>query len=533
MNFRLISRILGIVSYFVAAGMLLALPWGMERFGGDWVYERRGVVGLVLAMLTSVLVGALFSFWGRKADKLLLRKETLAIVPLSWFVAVILAALPYLFSETYRAPGIPMGITDAIFEATSGLTTTGATVIAELEDPSLVPRCILFWRSVTHFMGGLGIMVFFVAILGYGTVGKRIMSVEKGESASTGSWGHYREFAVTLAWIYGGLIVLLAILLKCYGLTLFDAVCHAFSTLSTGGFSTFNASVGHFAAETGLNSAAIEMTIAFFMLLGGTNFVLLCLLFKGKPGELFRDLEWRTYICVFLAATAIVFVSGLVFHNFDVYGSSDQPMGVFSGTTLPWYRALRQSFFQVASLLTGTGFVTDEFEKWNSLALFVFILICFMGGCVGGTSGGAKVARFIIAFKTFGLELDKVFRPNAVKSVKIGRTQVSEATLYSAVCYLLFLITSVAVVTFLVLIVEPDAAWTQAGSGEPDRLLDLFSSTLSMFTNVGPGFGLFGARENFGMLTGLTKLIYSFSMFAGRLELYLPLLICSPNFWRK
>ena len=530
MNFRLIFRILGIVSFFIAGAMLLALPWGHSRFGGVWSCEKPGVIGLLLSFLTASAVGAFFAYLGRNANRVLLRKEALAIVPLSWFLAIFLAALPYLFSGTFRAEGVTMSLGDAFFESASGLTTTGATVLTELEAPELVPRTILFWRLLTHFMGGLGIMVFFVAILGYGTVGKRIMALETGGTTAAGTWLHYRQFALALATIYIGLIALATVILCALGVSPYDAICHAFSTLSTGGFSTFNASIGHFAAETQLNAPLIELVIIFFMILGGTNFVLLYFLVMRKPGELFRDTEWRTYIAILAGVTLIVFTSGLIFHDFDSFGTTDTPLHSASRVLLPW-DAFRQSLFQVTSLMTTTGFVTDEFEKWNSISLLLFLVVGFIGGCIGGTAGGVKVARIVVSSKAFRLELEKVYRPNVVRTKQIGSVALDDSVLYGIVAYLFFMIVAVVAVTFLVLVIEPPTLWTEGG--EPVRLLDLFSSTLSMFNNVGPGFGVLGARQNYGCLTEITKLIYSFAMILGRLDLYLPILICSPNFWRR
>ena len=530
MNFRLIFRFLGIVAFFMAGGMLLALPWGHERLGGDWVYERPGVIGLLLSILSSVAVGAAFLFFGRKADSNLLRKESVAIVPLSWLLAILLGALPYLFSGVQRAAGANMTVSDAIFESASGLTTTGATVLTDLESPELIPRTILFWRAVTHFMGGLGIMVLLVAILGYGTIGKRFMLIETGGAGSGGTWAHYRQFALVLASIYIVLIAAMAAILYALGVSPFDAICHAFSTLATGGFSTFNASIGHFAAETNLNASLIELVVILFMFLGGTNFVLLYYLVIRRPKVMFRDPEWRTYLAIIAAATLVVFVSGLIFHDFDTYGTTDSLLHSKSKLMLPW-DAFRQSLFQVISIMTTTGFVTDEFEKWNGISLLLFLAVGFIGGCVGGTAGGAKVARLMIAHKTFRLELEKVYRPNVMRTKQLGPVTLNDSTLYGVTAYLFFLVATVTLVTLAVLILEPPTLW-EAG-GEPVRLLDLFSSSLSMVNNVGPGFGVLGARQNYSCLTEITKLIYSFAMFAGRLDLYLPLLICSPNFWRR
>jgi trk system potassium uptake protein TrkH len=530
MNFRLIFRILGIVAFIMAGGMLMALPWGHHRLGGNWVYEKPGVIGLLLSILVSVAVGAVFSYFGRRADRHLLRKEALAVVPLSWLLATVLAALPYLFSGTCRTPDVTVSLGDALFEATSGLTTTGATIFSDIEKPEQLPRTILFWRAVTHFMGGLGIMVFLVAILGYGTAGKRIMILEAGGGVGSGTWAHYRRFALMLVTIYATLVAILTVILCGLGVAPYDAVCHAFSALSTGGFSTFNASVGHFAAETNLNAPLIEMVLTFFMLLGGMNFVLLYFVVIGKPREMFKDVEWRTYLAIVTGVTLVIFISGLIYHDFDTFGTSGTSLSSGSKFLLPW-DGFRLSLFQVASLMTTTGFVTGEFEKWNGISLILLLGVMFIGGPPARTGGRTKVWRTVVAAKAFRLELEKVYRPNVVRTKQIGPTVVDESFLYGVVAFLFFTVVFLTITTLLVLILEPPTLW--GAGGEPARLVDLFSSTLSMFSNVGPGFGVLGARQNYGCLSEMTKLVYSFTMLVGRLDLYIPLLICSPGFWRR
>ena len=243
-----------------------------------------------------------------------------------------------------------------------------------------------------------------------------------------------------------------------------------------------------------------------------------------------RDVEFRTYVAIIVGVTLIVFFSGMVFHDFDTFGTTDSLLQSKSKLMLP-LDAFRQSLFQVVSIMTTTGFVTDEFEKWNGISLLLFLMLGFIGGCVGGTAGGAKVGRVAVSVKTFRLELEKVYRPNVVRTKQLGSVTLDDSTLYGVVAYLFFLVVTVALVTLAVLILEPPTLWS--AGGEPARLLDLFSSSLSMVNNVGPGFGVLGARQNYACLTEITKLVYSFAMFAGRLDLYLPLLICSPTFWKR
>ena len=530
MNYRLILYLLGIVSLFIGASMVIALPWALPVFGGDWETERAGFLGLLFSMLVAFGAGAVFYFQGQKIDKQLLRKESMAVVPLSWIFAIVLGALPFWISGTELCVGEPMTFIDAIFESTSGLTTTGATILSNVENPQMVPRTILFWRAMTHFLGGLGIMVLFVVILGQGVTGKTIMKIEKG-SGSTGPQGRIRQMALALAGVYIGLIAAETILLKLLGLSFFDSLCQSFSTLATGGFSTFNASIGHFAAETGLNAGLIEGVIAFFIILAGSNFILLFYCFKGEPHKLFKDVEWRVYIGIIIAATAIVFFSGWFSGDFDAYGTSDA--AIHTNETLSWPVALRQSIFQVVSIMTSTGFCTDEFEKWNNIALLVFLFLMFIGGCAGSTAGGTKVIRSIVSFQTIRQEIEHTYRPNIIRTIKVGETTIDKQVASSMVMFLFLFLASVFLTMFVIFIIEPKTAWIEAGLGKNEQLIDIFSASLSLHSNVGPGLGLIGARENYGFFTQPAKLIFSWSMLLGRLELYLPLLLFSPSFWRK
>ena len=530
MNYRLILYLLGIIALVIGVSMAASLPWALPIFGGDWETERDGFFGLSLSMVTSFSLGLLLWRQGRKINKQLLRKESMAVVPLAWILAILLGALPYLLAGTDRALNQPMSPIDAIFESTSGFTTTGATLLSNLEDRTMVSRAILFWRATTHFLGGLGIMVLFVVIFGQGVTGKTVMKIEKG-SGSSGMQGRMRQMAWALAWVYIGLTAVETILLALCGLSLFDALCQAFSTMASGGFSTYNASIGHFAANTGLSAWLIETIIVVFMILAGTNFVLLYLCFTGQPQKLWKDPEWRVYLGVILAASAALFFSGLSAHDFDSFGTADATIA--DGDSLSWMVALRQSVFQAVSILTSTGFCTDEYERWNSLSLLVILFLMFLGGCAGSTAGGTKIIRNMVAFQTVRQEGERIYRPDVVRTLKIGENTYDKPTQQTMITYLLLFVVSVFCVTLLVLLIEPDKVWTDAQLGKEEKMIDVFSASLSMHSNVGPGLGMIGARQNFGFFSAPTKLLFSWSMLLGRLELFLPLLLFSPGFWRK
>ncbi len=342
MKYALVSKFLGIISLMIAGMMLLSLPWACPALGGVELVEWHSVLALLASSALSGMVGALLLHLGRRASGTLFRKEAFAVVGLSWLLASSLGMLPFLLSgtavgaerdasgnlvRTYR-----MGLVDAWFESASGFTGTGATVITDLEDPALMPRAVLFWRSETHFLGGLGIMVLFVAILGQGSAGRALMRAEMPGPSKDVHHARMQRAAWTFAAIYLGLNVVLTSLLALEGMTLYDALCHSFGTIATGGFSTYNSSVAFF------NSPTIEMTITAFMALSCVNFVLLYFVLIRQPGKLFRDVEFRTYMAILIAASAMAIGFGLYYGDFDSLAD-----------------AVRYGLFQVTSIASGVA----------------------------------------------------------------------------------------------------------------------------------------------------------------------------------
>ena len=291
--------------------MLFSLPFALPAVSGSSdqgfsVNEQRGVIALLQSMAICISIGLFLRWIGRGSRPgTLYQKEAMAVVGLSWILATILGALPYKLSQTEIATGQPITFIEAMFESQSGFSTTGATVLTDLESAEAVPRCILFWRSWTHFLGGLGIIVLFVAILGQGSSGKAMMRAEMPGPTKDGSQPRMQHTALVFTSIYVSLNILLAIIYMCEGMNLFDAACHAFGTMATGGFSTYNASLGHF------KSPFIEYTTIVFMMLAGTNFTLMYLTLISGPRKLFRDTEFRVFIGIIAAVSAGVIFFGM------------------------------------------------------------------------------------------------------------------------------------------------------------------------------------------------------------------------------
>lgn len=411
--------------------------------------------------------------------------------------------------NNYRIRWVPMGLVDSIFEAQSGFSTTGATVISDLEDPFLVPHCILFWRSSTHFLGGLGIIVLFVAILGQGTSGKALMRAEMPGPTKDGSTARMQHTAIRFASIYCGLTIVLTIALCLCGMNLFDAVCHAFGTMATGGFSTYNASIGHF------DSVTIDYLITLFMVLAGTNFTLLYFTFTGSPRRLLRDIEWRTYIAMIVFITLAIVVVGYSagYPKFDNLFSS-----------------LRYGLFQVVSILTTTGYGTADFDQWRPFGRGGLLLLMFIGGCAGSTGGGMKIVRHILFVKILRLELEKSFHPRVVRFLWIGSNSIEDQNLrqhimiYFALIMTIFASSWLAVVAF-----EPTTTW---GVDANDKLIDSAGAVAAMLNNIGPGIGTVGPTENYGHFSGFSKMLFAWLMILGRIEIFPMLVLFFARFWR-
>ncbi len=416
----------------------------------------------------------------------------------------------------YRIRWVRMSIFDSLFESQSGFSTTGATVISDLEDPHLVPHCLLFWRSSTHFLGGLGIIVLFVAVLGQGSAGKALMRAEMPGPSKEGSTARMQHTAWIFTAIYCALNLVLTLLLWAEGLSIFDALCHAFGTMATGGFSTWNKSLGHF------DSRLIEYTVVVFMLLAGTNFTLLYyILVRRQPGVLWKDTEWRVYMALILGITVIILMFGIA-HN-DFPGAS-LFQKIESG--------VRYGLFQVVAIITTTGYGTHDFDSWSSVGRGILFLLMFVGGCAGSTGGGLKVIRHILFLSIMRLEVERSFRPLVVRPLRLAGTPVDDPDLrrnimvYFCLILVIFVFSWLFVVTF-----EPDSTW--GARSIEHKLVDSASSVAATLNNIGPGLGTVGATQNYGHFSPLSKLLFTWLMMVGRVEIFVILVLFMPSFWRS
>ncbi|MFQ5732703.1 MAG: TrkH family potassium uptake protein, partial [Planctomycetaceae bacterium] len=429
------------------------------------------------------------------------------------------------------SPSASMNVVDAIFESISGFTTTGASVLTELENPELVPRCILFWRSFTHWLGGMGIIVLFVAVLGQlGAGGKALVRREVPGPINESVRPRVRETALVMWAIYVGISAVLTLLFKLEGMPLYDALCHCFGTMATGGFSTRNISIGDF------KSPLIEWTTIVFMIAAGANFTLYYLVIhhrdtgSGGPFRRFlpllRDPEFRVYVGILLTATMLVTVN-LVLD--DLYG----------GDVLT---SLRHAAFSTVSIMTTTGYGTEDFHRWGEFSKGLLLLLMFVGGCAGSTGGGIKVVRFLLFQKIVRLEVERAFRPNVVRPLRVFGNPVDPDLRRDVIVYFSLVLVIFIVSWMLLAAIEPDTQWVSGGVSHStseeasdkssEKLLDCASAVAATLNNVGPGLGVLGPRSNYSGFSSASKVLLSLLMLLGRLELFAILVLFMPSFWR-
>lgn len=536
MNWLLLCRMLGLLGMLVGASMLFSLPWAFPVCGQTPEFEANGFWGLIQAIVISVGLGGALFLTGRRDQSAILRKEALAVVGLGWLLAGLLGALPFLLSGTQRHAGesvIQMTIADCVFESISGFTTTGASVLTHLEapgpdadettPPKLVPRCILFWRCFTHWLGGMGIIVLFVAILGQlGAGGKALMRREVPGPISETVRPRIRETAVAMWLIYVGLSALLTVILMLEGMTSYDALCHTFGTMATGGFSTWNASLGHY------DSSVIEWTVLLFMIFAGTNFTLYYLMLtagrstsgtrtplRARLQPLYRDPEYRLYLSILLVATILLTASLVKNSHYDTFAET-----------------IRHAAFSAVSITTTTGFGTADFDQWSDFSRALLIGLMFVGGCAGSTGGGIKVARFLLFSRILKQEVETAFRPNVVRPLRVAGVNLDKS-LRHEVCIYFCLVLVIFVASWLLLAaIEPGDAWANQEGGSRTQLLDSASAVAATLNNIGPGVGAVGPTMNYAQFAPQSKLLLSLLMLLGRLELFAILVLFVPSFWK-
>jgi len=484
-------------------GLLLLCNGGFMWLSAlvSYIYKDGVTNSILLAGLITILIGGFLMFFTRKHKKELQKREGYIIVTFGWLFMSLTGSLPYIFAEV-----IPT-FTDAFFETISGFTTTGATILNDIE---AVPKGILFWRSMTHWIGGMGIIVLAIAILPLlGIGGMELFTAEAPGPGGDKLHPRITDTAKRLWLIYVGYTVAETILLKVAGMSFFDAVNQSLSTLSTGGFSTKNANIAHWN-----DTPIIQYIIMFFMFLAGINFVLSYFAFKGKFSRIYKDDEFKAYLLVIIGVTIIT--SLLIYFKADIFESSivhPQVWGAFESS-------FRHALFQVLAIITTTGFVTADYTLWTPFLTLVFFGLMFLGGSAGSTAGGVKIVRHLLIIKNGILEFKRSLHPNAILPVRYNKKGVHQPIISNILAFFILYLLSFIIGVLGFSLMGLDFQTALGGA----------ASTLG---NVGPALGDLGPVDNYASLPGIAKWWASFLMLIGRLELFTVLILLTPYFWKN
>lgn len=495
LNIKIIYRFLGLTAILNGVFMLIAVPFSIY-------HQEAAKFGILNAGIITISIGLLLYFFNKPTSTNIQKKEGYLIVTLGWMILSITGMLPYLFT------GAIPNITNAFFETLSGYSTTGSSILTDIES---LPKGILFWRSATHWIGGMGIIVLTIAILPLLGIGGMQLFMAEAPGPSTDKL-HPRisDTAKRLWLIYVILTLLEFLLLKVAGMTWFDAINHAMATMSTGGFSTKNASLAHY------NSMPmVQYIVIAFMFIAGTNFVLTYFALKGKIRRIFQSEEFKYYFFGTITVSILVTLIIIFFQDPNLVTTVNHPMVLGKVES-----AIRHALFQVISVITTTGFVSADFTMWSFFATGIFFSLFFVGGSAGSTSGGVKIVRHIVMLKNSFLEFKKALHPNAIIPVRYDNKTVNQTIVFNIISffiiYMCIFIVSSTILTFFGL-----------------DFISAVGAAASSLGNIGPAIGSVSPVDNYAHLSNGAKWFCSFLMLIGRLELFTVLILFSPFFWRK
>jgi len=466
----------------IILSLMLLTPIPFSLYFGD---SMTGVF-LLCSLLGLLLGGLLLALF--LPEKELGYKDGFAIVTFSWLGLALLGALPYVLSGA-----IPSFI-DAFFESMSGFTTTGSTILSDIE---VLPKSLLFWRTMTHWLGGMGIIVLTLAILPLlGIGGMQLFQAEVPGPTKDRLAPRIQDTARILWSVYLLMTLMETGLLMLGGVDFFNAITHSFATLATGGFSNFNASLGHY------QSTYLQSVVILFMFLAGANFSLHFMALRGDVRAYWKNEEFRFYGAIVLFATLAIFIANEI-------------AGVYADHGLN----LRDVLFQVVSIMTTTGFGTADFDTWPPFCRVLLVSLMFVGGCAGSTGGGIKVVRFLLFFKYARSQLHKLVHPRQVETIKLGNTKVPQDVMIAILSFFAIYLAVFMVASLIV-------------TGLGVDIITGPTAVIATLNNIGPGLHLVGPTQNFGHLPGLAKLVLIFCMLAGRLELYTVAILLTPSYWK-
>jgi len=479
MNYRMIGYLLGLILLIEAA--LMTLPTAVSL-----IYSESALPFLIT--IAALIVISLPFVIFKPQNKRIYAKDGFVVVAAAWVLMSVFGALPFVIS------GAIPNFVNALFETVSGFTTTGATILAEIES---LPRGILFWRSFTHWVGGMGVLVFMMAILPSAGGGQNmhLMRAEVPGPTKGKLVPKMRQTALILYGIYVLLTVVEFVALLCCKMPVYDSLVNSFATAGTGGFSVLNSSIG------GYNNPAAEWVIAVFMFVFGVNFNLYYFVLIGKLKNIFKSEEFKAYAALCFASVAIIAVNTA--SMFERFGD-----------------CIRSSFFQVTTIMSTTGFTTQNFDLWPEFSKTLLVLLMVIGACAGSTAGGLKVSRVIIVLKGILCQIRRLIRPHSVNIVRLDGEAVPDETVRSATGYVSIYVILVIMTTLLI---------SLDGYGLENNL----TATLACINNIGPGLAEVGPIGNFSGFSAFSKILLSLNMLLGRLEIMPMLIFLSPMAWRK
>jgi len=465
-----------------AVGFLLFIPLITEI-----IYQTESWQSYAVPILLYLIVGGSLVIINRNIELKISIKEAFLITVLSWILLSILCAIPFIYTQ------LKLSVVDAIFESMSGITTTGATILNNLDN---LPKGILIWRALLQWLGGIGIVVIALVILPFLRIGGMQLFHLEGDDPYDKFLPKISSVITKIILFYSGLTTILVVLYFINGMTLFDAVAHSFTTISTGGFSTHNDSFAYFQSNSIINIAIV------FMIIGSIPFLLLAQTTLTN-NALFKDNQVRVLIFILVIAIALIYL----FARPYIEGSTLNQLSTIS--------------FNTISIISGTGYVSSNFEEWGNYASVLFLILMFIGGCAGSTTGGLKIFRFQILFKYIHLHLKKMLQPHVVLSAQFNGKKVTESTYESVMTFF-----------FVYIITFASSALLLSFSGLD--FLTCISAAASAISNVGPGLGeIIGPEGNYSSLTNYSKLVLVLTMFLGRLEMLTILIIFLPSFWKN
>ena len=479
-NYKTVFFTLGVLQIILGISMIIPIVIQIIYGELDSSFIGAGII--------TIIFGILFFLANLDHDKKLNLQQAFLLTSLSWLCIAIFGSLPFFFSS------LQLSITDSLFESMSGITTTGSTIIINLNDS---PKGILLWRALLQWLGGIGIIVMAITLMPIMNVGGMQLFKISSNDASEKILPKSKEIALSLILIYSGLTFICSIFYKIFGMNYFDSITHAMTTIATGGFSNYNESIGYF------NSATIEITAIIFIILGSIPFIAYIKFLNGNKKIFISDSQIRTFIKIIIFSIIILFFY-LAFQNKNLSGIN-----------------LRSIAFNVVSILTGTGYVTQQFDNWGSFPLIFFLILMFIGGCAGSTACGVKIFRVQILYLFLVNQLKKIIYPRGIFFIKYDGNNVDDKFMSSIISFIYLYIIIFFFITALLSLSGLD-------------FVTSISAAATSISNVGPGLGtIIGPNGNFSQLPDFSKWVLSFGMILGRLELFAILVLFLPSFWQK